>query len=157
MANRMKDEFLMTVSHELRTPLTAIYGWARMLLTGELRDSQRQRAIETIERNAHAQTQLVNDLLDVSRAISGKLRLDVRAVDLNQVVLAAVESMQPAADAKGLRLEAVLDAKAGPISATATGSSRSSGTSCPTPSSSPPAAGASRCVSNSWNRRWKSS
>jgi signal transduction histidine kinase len=116
LANRMKDEFLMTVSHELRTPLTAIYGWARMLLTGELRDSQRQRAIETIERNAHAQTQLVNDLLDVSRAISGKLRRDVRAVDLNQVVLAAVDSMQPAADAKGLRLEAVLDAKAGPIS-----------------------------------------
>jgi len=116
LANRMKDEFLMTVSHELRTPLTAIYGWARMLLTGELRESQRQRAIETIERNAHAQTQLVNDLLDVSRAISGKLRLEVRAVDLNQVVMAAVDSMQPAADAKGLRLQAVLDSQDGSIS-----------------------------------------
>ena len=104
LANRMKDEFLMTVSHELRTPLTAIYGWARMLVTGQIREDQKQRAIETIERNAQAQTQLVNDLLDVSRAISGKVRLDVAAVDLSHVVLAAIDSMQPAADAKGIHL-----------------------------------------------------
>jgi signal transduction histidine kinase/ActR/RegA family two-component response regulator len=116
LANRMKDEFLMTVSHELRTPLTAIYGWARMLVTGQIRDDQRRRAIETIERNAQAQTQLVNDLLDVSRAISGKVRLDVQRVDLGQIVQAAIDSMQPAADAKGIRLEAALDPRAGLVS-----------------------------------------
>jgi len=116
LANRMKDEFLMTVSHELRTPLTAIYGWARMLVTGQIRDDQRQRAIEIIERNAQAQTQLVNDLLDVSRVISGKVRLDVRAVDLSQVISAAVDSMQPAADAKDIRLQTIVDPAAGPVS-----------------------------------------
>jgi signal transduction histidine kinase/CheY-like chemotaxis protein len=115
LASRMKDEFLMTVSHELRTPLTAIYGWARMLVSGEIREDQKRRAIETIERNAQAQTQLVNDLLDVSRAISGKVRLDVGSVDLSHVVLAAIDSMQPAADAKEIRLQAVLDPHAGPI------------------------------------------
>jgi light-regulated signal transduction histidine kinase (bacteriophytochrome) len=106
----------MTVSHELRTPLTAIYGWTRMLVTGQIRDDQRQKAIETIERNAQAQTQLVNDLLDVSRAISGKVRLDVRPMDLGEVVQSAVDSMQPAAGAKGIGLETVLDPQAGPIS-----------------------------------------
>jgi signal transduction histidine kinase/CheY-like chemotaxis protein len=116
LANRMKDEFLMTVSHELRTPLTAIYGWARMLVTGQIRDDQRQRAIEIIERNAQAQTQLVNDLLDVSRAISGKVRLDVRTVDLGQVITAAIDSMQPAADAKEIRLQTILDPDAGAVS-----------------------------------------
>jgi signal transduction histidine kinase/ActR/RegA family two-component response regulator len=115
LANRMKDEFLMTVSHELRTPLTAIYGWARMLVTGQIREDQKRRAIETIERNAQAQTQLVNDLLDVSRAISGKVRLDVQSVDLSHVVLAAIDSMQPAADAKGIQLQTILDPAAGPI------------------------------------------
>ena len=114
-ASRMKDEFLMTVSHELRTPLTAIYGWARMLVSGEIREDQKRRAIETIERNAQAQTQLVNDLLDVSRAMSGKVRLDVGSVDLSHVVLAVIDSMQPAADAKGIRLQSVLDPHAGPI------------------------------------------
>jgi signal transduction histidine kinase/ActR/RegA family two-component response regulator len=115
LANRMKDEFLMTVSHELRTPLTAIYGWARMLVTGQIRDDQRQRAVEIIERNAQAQTQLVNDLLDVSRAISGKVRLDVRTVDLGQVMSAAVDSMQPAADAKAIQLETIVDPQVPPI------------------------------------------
>jgi signal transduction histidine kinase/ActR/RegA family two-component response regulator len=113
--NRMKDEFLMTVSHELRTPLTAIYGWARMLVTGQIRDEQKQRAIETIERNAQAQTQLVNDLLDVSRAISGKVRLDIQSVDLAAVISAAVDSIQPAAQAKGIRVETDLDPAAGPL------------------------------------------
>jgi signal transduction histidine kinase/ActR/RegA family two-component response regulator len=114
-ASRLKDEFLMTVSHELRTPLTALYGWARMLATGEIREGQERRAIEAIERNASAQTQLVNDLLDVSRAISGKLRLDVRTVDLSAVVASAIDSIQPAAEAKGIRLQPVLDPNAGPV------------------------------------------
>jgi signal transduction histidine kinase/CheY-like chemotaxis protein len=105
LANRMKDEFLMTVSHELRTPLTAIYGWARMLATGAIRDEQRQRAIEVIERNAQAQTQLVNDLLDVSRAISGKVRLDVRPMDLEGLVATVIDSVKPTADARHIRIE----------------------------------------------------
>jgi signal transduction histidine kinase/ActR/RegA family two-component response regulator len=116
LANRMKDEFLMTVSHELRTPLTAIYGWARMLVTGQIREDQRQHALEIIERNAQAQTQLVSDLLDVSRAISGKVRLEVTTVDLGEVITAAIESMQPAAAAKDIHLQTVLDSTAGPIS-----------------------------------------
>jgi signal transduction histidine kinase/CheY-like chemotaxis protein len=115
-SNRMKDEFLMTVSHELRTPLTAIYGWARMLVTGQIREEHKRRAIEAIERNAHAQTQLVNDLLDVSRAISGKVRLEIRAVDLAAVIAAAVDSIQPAADAKGIQVETDFDPAAGAIS-----------------------------------------
>ena len=99
-ASRLKDEFLMTVSHELRTPLTAIYGWARMLSTGQIRDSQRPRALDAIERNAAALQQLVNDLLDVSRVVSGKLRLDVTAVSLPDVVGAAIDAIRPAAHAK---------------------------------------------------------
>lgn len=115
MVNRMKDEFLMTVSHELRTPLTAIYGWAHMLVTGQIRDDQKQRAIETIERNAEAQTQLVNDLLDVSRAITGKVRLDLCSVEVAPIVSAATESIQPAAEAKGIRVERNFDRAAGSI------------------------------------------
>ena len=103
-ASRLKDEFLMTVSHELRTPLTAIYGWARMLATGQIRDSQRPRAIDAIERNAGALQQLVNDLLDVSRVVSGKLRLDVQPVALPDVVAAAIDAIRPAADAKDIRV-----------------------------------------------------
>ena len=103
-ASRLKDEFLMTVSHELRTPLTAIYGWARMLSTGQIRDVQRPRAIAAIERNAAALQQLVNDLLDVSRVVSGKLRLDVGAVPLPDVVGAAIDAIRPAAQAKNIRV-----------------------------------------------------
>ncbi len=103
-ASRLKDEFLMTVSHELRTPLTAIYGWARMLSTGQIRDAQRPRAIDAIERNAAALQQLVNDLLDVSRVVSGKLRLDVDTVSLPEVVGAAIDTVRPAAHAKNIRL-----------------------------------------------------
>jgi signal transduction histidine kinase/ActR/RegA family two-component response regulator len=113
--NLAKDEFLMTVSHELRTPLTAIYGWARLLVTGQVREEHRGRAIETIERNAQAQTQLVNDLLDVSRAISGKMRLDVQPLDIAAVIWAAIDSIQPTADAKGVHVETNLDPEAGPI------------------------------------------
>src|SRR5262249_28921479 len=101
-ASRLKDEFLMTVSHELRTPLTAICGWARMLTTGQIREAQRPRAAEAIERNAVALQQLVDDLLDVSRIVAGKLRLDVRPLDLNELVANGVEAIRPAADAKGI-------------------------------------------------------
>ena len=105
-ASTLKDEFLMTLSHELRTPLTAIQGWAHMLAAGELDDRRRQTAIETIDRNARAQTRLVNDLLDVSQAITGKLRLEVRDVDRVALVRAGVETLRPAADAKRIRVEA---------------------------------------------------
>ena len=115
-ANRLKDEFLATISHELRNPLNAIMGWAHMLRLGKLTDANTERAVETIYRNAKSQAQLVADLLDVSRIISGKLRLDVGAVDLLFVVNAAIDSIRPAADAKGIRLQTTLDPTAGPIS-----------------------------------------
>jgi len=112
-ANRLKDEFLATVSHELRTPLTAIVGWAAMLRAGGLDPQTAARAVESIERNARAQTQIIEDLLDVSRIITGKLRLDARRVDLSAVVEAAVESVRPAAAAKGIRLEVAAGPEAG--------------------------------------------
>ncbi len=115
-ANRLKDEFLATISHELRNPLNAILGWSHMLRLGNLTPANAKRAVETIHRNAQSQTQLVADLLDVSRIISGKLSLDVRTVDLTNIVNAAVDSIRPAADAKGIRLQLVLDPAAGPIS-----------------------------------------
>ena len=115
-ANRLKDEFLATVSHELRTPLTAIIGWSAMLRTNKLDASTSASALETIERNAKAQSQLIEDLMDVSRIITGKLRLDVQAVELAPVVEAAIVSLRPAADARGIKLRAVLDPHAGPVS-----------------------------------------
>ena len=115
-ANRLKDEFLATISHELRNPLNAIMGWAHMLRLGKLNEANMERAVETIYRNAKSQSQLVSDLLDVSRIISGKLRLDVRMVDLIYIVNAAIDSIRPAADAKGIRLQTILDPAAGPIS-----------------------------------------
>ena len=111
-ANRLKDEFLATVSHELRTPLNAILGWARLLHLGNLEDESRARAVEIIERNALAQSQLIEDILDVSRIITGKLRLDVTPVEVGQLVADAVETVRPTAEAKGVRLQAVLDTKA---------------------------------------------
>jgi PAS domain S-box-containing protein len=115
-ANRLKDEFLATISHELRNPLNAIMGWAHMMRRGKLTPSNVERAVETIYRNAKSQSQLVADLLDVSRIISGKLRLDVRMVDLLYIVNAAIDSIRPAADAKGIRLQPLLDPAVGPIS-----------------------------------------
>jgi CheY-like chemotaxis protein/two-component sensor histidine kinase len=94
----------MTVSHELRTPLTAIVGWARMLSTGQIREQQRAHAISAIARNANSLHQLVNDLLDVSRIVSGNLRLDVQPVLLAEVVAAAIDSVRPAAEAKGIAI-----------------------------------------------------
>jgi len=111
-ANRIKDEFLATVSHELRTPLNAILGWATLMRRDKINQATLTRAIEVIERNAKAQAQLIEDLLDVSRMISGKLRLNAKSIDLISVIRAAIDSVQPAAEAKGVHLEMVLDAKA---------------------------------------------
>ena len=108
-ASYLKDEFLMTVSHELRTPLTAIYGWARVLGTKEMTREQQARAIAAIDRNARAQTTLIDDLLDVSRAISGKLRLDARVVQVADVLRAAAETLGPAMAAKNIAFETLFD------------------------------------------------
>jgi PAS domain S-box-containing protein len=108
-ANRTKDEFLATLSHELRTPLNAILGWSKMMSDARLDEKARHKALETIQRNARIQAQLIDDILDVSRIISGKLKLEVRPIELNEVVQAAIESVLPAADAKGIRLKKVLD------------------------------------------------
>ena len=118
-ASYLKDEFLMTVSHELRTPLTAIYGWIRMLASDAVRPEQRQRALEAVERNARAQARLIDDLLDVSRAITGKLRIDARPVNLEDVVGAAVETLRQALDAKAIRFEQHVDSRIGPVAADA--------------------------------------
>ncbi|MGH7398815.1 MAG: PAS domain S-box protein [Candidatus Rokuibacteriota bacterium] len=114
-ANRAKDEFLTTLSHELRTPLNAVYGWAAMLQSGELDQATLAKAVDAIMRNANAQVQLIDDLLDVGRITSGKLRLDVQSVDLAPVVEAAVDATRPTALAKGVRLESVLDPRTGPL------------------------------------------
>jgi len=103
-ANRLKDDFLATVSHELRTPLNAIVGWARMLRDGMLDGALSARALDAIERNAHAQTELVNDILDVSRIVTGKLRLQIAPIDLATVVQDAVDSVRPAASAKDIEI-----------------------------------------------------
>ncbi len=116
MANRAKDEFIATVSHELRTPLNAILGWARLLETGDLTKEEIAEAANVIERNARAQSQLIEDLLDVSRIVSGKLRLDLRTIDLPEVVREAVRIVEPTATAKSIKVQCVLDPRAGPIS-----------------------------------------
>ncbi|MGC4093757.1 MAG: ATP-binding protein [Polyangiaceae bacterium] len=111
-ANRAKDEFLSTLSHELRTPLNAIVGWASIMSAGDLPDAQQQKAIETIERNARAQARLIEDMLDLSRIEQGKVVLSVGPVEVIRVAEAAVEAVRPAADAKGIRLQPVLDSHA---------------------------------------------
>jgi PAS domain S-box-containing protein len=108
-ATRAKDEFLAIVSHELRTPLTAILGWSQMLRSRKFQGDDLVRGLETIERNARMQSRLIEDILDLSRIITGKLRLDVRAVELSEVIEAAVDVVHAAADAKKLRLQLVLD------------------------------------------------
>src|SRR5579863_2142395 len=111
-ATRLKDEFLATLSHELRTPLSAILGWTQVLLRGETArgPEEQRRAIEVIDRNARAQVQLIDDLLDLSRIMTGKLRLDLQQVSFGSVIGAAVDSAKPAAEAKGIRLKALLGA-----------------------------------------------
>jgi PAS domain S-box-containing protein len=118
-ATRVKDEFLATLSHELRTPLSAILGWTQVLLRGESPkgpDEQR-RAIEVIDRNARAQVQLIDDLLDLSRIMTGKIRLDLHQISFTSVVEAAVDSATPSAEAKGIRLKAILGATRDTVSA----------------------------------------
>jgi CheY-like chemotaxis protein len=114
-ANRAKDEFLATLSHELRTPLTAMLGWVRMLRSGRLASDQAQGALEVIERNTRLQAQLINDLLDVSRIVAGKLQLDLRPLELVSVVEEALASVKSDADAKGLAIEASINPSAGPV------------------------------------------
>jgi PAS domain S-box-containing protein len=114
-ANRVKDEFLSTLSHELRTPLTAIMGWSDLLLHDEIEPEKRQQAVETIFRNANSQCQLINDLLEVSRIITGKLRLEFVACELHSVIEAAAESIRPTAEAKGVRLQVLLEPNIGPV------------------------------------------
>jgi PAS domain S-box-containing protein len=108
-ANRLKDEFLATVSHELRTPLTAILGWAHLLRGGQVEGEAVFKALETIERSARAQAQLIDDLLDVSRIVTGKLRLDVMPVSPQSFIEPSLEAVRPAADAKGVRLQKLID------------------------------------------------
>jgi signal transduction histidine kinase len=108
-ANRMKDEFLATVSHELRTPLNAILGWSHMLRSGRLDPVTTARAFETIERNAKSQAQLIEDILDVSRVITGRLQLNMGHVDVASLINSAIDSVQLAADTKGIQLEVTLD------------------------------------------------
>lgn len=114
-ANRLKDEFLATVSHELRNPLNAMLGWSRMLNSSNISEETAKRGLTAIERNAKAQAQLVEDLLDVSRIVSGKLRLNVRPVQLVSVIEDAIDTIRPAADAREIRLQASLDPDAGPV------------------------------------------
>lgn len=114
-ASQMKDEFLATLSHELRTPLNAVLGWAHILARAPMPDDAAE-GLQIIERNARVQAQIIDDLLDMSRIISGKIRLDVQRLELASVVSAAVETVRATADAKGVRLQAVLDPAAGPVS-----------------------------------------
>jgi PAS domain S-box-containing protein len=113
--NRLKDEFLSTVSHELRTPLNAILGWSQILRNKRVDEAAMNRALETIERNARSQAQLIDDLLDISRIITGKIRLNVQTVELLPVIEAAMDTVRPSADAKNIRLQSVLDPAGGPV------------------------------------------
>ena len=114
--NRLKDEFLATLSHELRTPLNAIIGWAHLLRTGTLDEATAGRALETIDRNAKAQNQLINDILDVSRIITGKLHLTLQPLDPGAVLETALETVRPTAEAKQIQIEASLEPQVGMVS-----------------------------------------
>jgi PAS domain S-box-containing protein len=114
-ANRVKDEFLATMSHELRTPLTSILGWSRLLQSNQLSDKEKDRAVQVIQRNAEAQSKLIEDLLDVSRIITGKLKIEFQPVSFASITEGVINSLGPAVDAKQLRLETEIDPAAGPI------------------------------------------
>jgi signal transduction histidine kinase/ActR/RegA family two-component response regulator len=114
---RIKDEFLANLSHEIRTPLNAILGWAQLLKPGQSTEADLVEGLEVITRNARTQARLIDDLLDMSRIISGKMRLDVQRVDLLTLIDAAIESVKPAAEAKGMKLQKVID----PIASSVTG------------------------------------
>jgi len=117
MANRMKDEFLSTLSHELRTPLNSVLGWARLLASGKLDANQTVHAVQAIERAGWAQSRLIEDLLDLSRIVSGKLELNTRPTIVPPLVQAAVDSLQPAAEAKRITVDVSLDDMPGAIAA----------------------------------------
>jgi PAS domain S-box-containing protein len=119
-ANRMKDEFLATLSHELRTPLNAMQGWTHLLRTRKFDQAKMERALETIDRNTQSLSALIEDILDISRIITGKLRLSVAPCELVPLIEAAIETVQPAAEAKMIQIERCLDASAGPILGDAT-------------------------------------
>jgi PAS domain S-box-containing protein len=108
-ANRMKDEFLATISHELRTPLTSILGWARMLTSGSLSESQERHAVDVIAQSAQAQARLIDDILDVSRIITGRLKLEAQPVEIERVFQEAVDVIRPSAEAKRITLRTVID------------------------------------------------
>src|SRR5262249_36103168 len=113
---RLKDEFLATVSHELRSPLNSILGWSKMLSVKRLSEEESARALEVIYKSARAQNQLISELLDVSRIITGKLRLEVSMVDLITIIEAAIDIVRPAAEAKKIGIISSLDPAAGPVS-----------------------------------------
>ena len=115
-ANRIKDEFLAVMSHELRTPLNSILGWAQLVRTGSLDETASTRALQTIERNTKLLAQMIEDLLDVSRIMTGKLLLDARPIELGPVIEASVDAVRPASDAKNIRLEVSLDPSVGAVS-----------------------------------------
>jgi PAS domain S-box-containing protein len=114
-ANRMKDEFLATLSHELRTPLNAMLGWTQLLRTRKFNETTTARALETIDRNTKSLAQLIEDILDMSRIIRGKLHLDMRVIDIAPVVEAAIETVLPAATAKDIQMESILDSTVRPV------------------------------------------
>jgi PAS domain S-box-containing protein len=114
-ANRVKDEFLATLSHELRTPLTSVLGWSRLLRMGKLSKAEHDRGLAIVERNAQAQVKLIEDLLDVSRIITGKLRIEFQPIQLAGVVNDVIDEFRPAAEAKGVEIADKVDANAGPI------------------------------------------
>ena len=147
-ANRAKDEFLATLSHELRTPLNAMVGWTHMLRSRTLSADKEQKALETIERNARAQAELIEDILDVSRIIAGKLRIEIQPVDLPSIVDVAVDAVTAGRRGQGDRAGAP-HRRAAPSASRATPSacSRRSGTCCRTRSSSRPRAAVSSWTS----------
>jgi signal transduction histidine kinase/DNA-binding response OmpR family regulator len=114
-ASHMKDEFLATLSHELRTPLNAIVGWAQILRNGTMSAADLAEGLAAIDRNARAQTQIIEDLLDMSRIVSGKIRLDVQQMDLAVVIESALDTVRPSADAKSVRLQSLIDPKVGVV------------------------------------------
>jgi signal transduction histidine kinase/ActR/RegA family two-component response regulator len=114
-ANRMKDEFLATLSHELRTPLNAIVGWARILSSGKVDGADMEEGLSAIERNSQVQARIIEDLLDLSRIISGNLRLEVQRLNLIEVIEAALVAVMPAANGKGIRIHKIFDSLAGPV------------------------------------------
>jgi PAS domain S-box-containing protein len=116
VASRLKDDFLATVSHELRTPLNSVIGWTNLLRAGKLNEAAAAHALEIIERNAEAQAKMVDDLLDAARIVTGKFKLDLRPLDLQAVIMTAVDALKPAASAKNLEIQAVLDATSGRVS-----------------------------------------